>query len=188
MQTALRVLCAVLCVTGVLSSPLKAVQSGVKLVSMDEVSILMYGVLQFSESLHHIYQSTEAKLDRVMKAISRTESEVKKLGLDTEEAVQSERQIKEKLKLIQAQMESLQVQAQESKGMVTRVEQEEAELKKKLTDLEENLNGSLPDKIKNKTVKNTTLLKDLMKWAEEQKIKLKNQTQQLAELQKQNVV
>lgn len=45
-------------------------------------------------------------------------------------------------------MESLQVQAQESKGMVTRVEQEEAELKKKLTDLEENLNGSLPDKIK----------------------------------------
>lgn len=35
-----------------------------------------------------------------------------------------------------------------------------------------------------RTVENTTLLKDLMKWAEEQKIKLKNQTQQLAEFQK----
>lgn len=64
----------------------------------------MYGVLQFSETLHHIYQSTEAKLERVMKAISRTESEVQKLGLDTEEAVQTERQIKEKLKSIQVNL------------------------------------------------------------------------------------
>lgn len=45
-------------------------------------------------------------------------------------------------------MESLQIQAQKNKGMVTRVEQEEAELKKKLTDLEENFNSSMPDKIK----------------------------------------
>nr|XP_055045264.1 uncharacterized protein angptl8 [Misgurnus anguillicaudatus] len=188
MQTVLCVLCAALCLNCVISSPLKNIQSKGNLASVDEVSVLMYGVLQFSESLHHMYQSTEAKLERVMKAIRRTESEVKRLGLDTEQAAQTELQIKEKLKLIQAQMESLQAQTQESRSKITRLEQEEAELKKKLKNLEEDLNSSLPEIIKDKTFKNTALLKDLMKWAEEQKIKLKNQTQQLAQLQEQNVV
>lgn len=72
--------------------------------SVDDVNILMYGVVQFSESLHHIYQSTEARLARVIKAVSRTESEVKRLGHDTEEAAQTERQIKEKLQLIQVSL------------------------------------------------------------------------------------
>ncbi|XP_051569614.1 uncharacterized protein angptl8 [Myxocyprinus asiaticus] len=188
MQVALCVLCVVLCINGGFSSPLKSAQSREKLASVDDVNILMYGVLQFSESLHHIYQSTEAKLARVTQAISRTESDVRRLGQDTEEAAQTECQIKEKLQLIQAQMEGLQVQAQENRGTITRVEQEEAALKKKLTTLEENLNSSVPGKIKDTTLKNITILKDLMKWTEEQKLKLEIQNQQLAELQKRNVV
>lgn len=104
MQAALCVLFATLCVNGVSTSPLKSVQAGGNPVSEDEVNILMYGVVQFSESLHHIYQSTEARLARVMNAISRTESEVKRLGHDTEEAAQTERQIKEKLQLIQVSL------------------------------------------------------------------------------------
>lgn len=101
MQAALCMLFTALCVNGVSSSPLKSLQAGEKLASTDEVNILMYGVLQFSESLHHMYQSTEARLGRVMKAISRTESEVKRLGHDTEETAKNERQIKEKLQLLQ---------------------------------------------------------------------------------------
>ncbi|XP_048047614.1 uncharacterized protein angptl8 [Megalobrama amblycephala] len=188
MQAVLCVLFVTLCVNGVSTSPLKSVQAGRKPVSVDEVNILMYGVVQFSESLHHIYQSTEARLARVMNAISRTESEVKRLGHDTEEAAQTERQIKEKLQLIQAQMKALQIQVQENRGTVTRVELEEAELKKKLTSLEENLKNSVPDTIKGTTLKSTSILKDLMKWTQEQKLKLENQNQQLADLQKQNMV
>ncbi|XP_067276994.1 angiopoietin-like protein 8 [Pseudorasbora parva] len=188
MQAALCLLFATLCVDGVSASPLKSFQVGGNLASMDEVNILMYGVLQFSESMHHIYQSTEARLTRVMKAISRTESKVKRLGHDTEEAAQTERQIKEKLQIIQAQMKALQNQVQENKGTVTRVELEGAELRKKLTSLEENLNNSVPDMTKGTTFKNISLLKDLMKWTQEQKLKLENQNQQLADLQKQNMV
>lgn len=98
---ALCVLFTALCVNGVSSSPLRSVQAGEKLASTDDVNILMYGVMQFTESMHHLYQSTEARLARVMKAISRTESEVKRLGHDTEEAAKNERQVKEKLQLLQ---------------------------------------------------------------------------------------
>lgn len=101
MRAALSLLFVTLCSKGAFTSPLKTGQAGESLASKDEVNILMYGVLQFSESLHHMYQSTEARLARVMTAVSRTESEVKKLGHDTEEAAQTKQQIKEKLRLIQ---------------------------------------------------------------------------------------
>lgn len=101
MQAAVCVLFLTLCVNRVSASPLKSFQTEANPASLDDVNILMYGVVQFSESLHHIYQSTEARIARVMKAISRTESEVKRLGQDTEEAAQTERQLKEKLQLIQ---------------------------------------------------------------------------------------
>lgn len=104
MQAALRVLFLTLCVNRVSTSPLKSFQTEGNPASSDDVNILMYGVVQFSESLHHIYQSTEARIARVMKAISRTESEVKRLGQDTEEAAQTERQLKEKLQLIQVSL------------------------------------------------------------------------------------
>ncbi|XP_042575628.1 uncharacterized protein angptl8 isoform X2 [Cyprinus carpio] len=176
MQAALCMLFTALCVNGVSSSPLKSVQAGEKLASTDEVNILMYGVLQFTESMHHMYQSTEARLARVMKAISRTENEVKRLGHDTEETAKNERQIKEKLQLLQAQMKALEIQVHENRDTVTRVELEEAQLKKKLTSLE----GT--------PLKNISNLKDLMKWTQEQKLKLENQNQQLADLQKHNMV
>ncbi|XP_039541951.1 uncharacterized protein angptl8 [Pimephales promelas] len=188
MQAVLCVLCLTLCANRVSTSPLKSFQTGGNPASLDDVNILMYGVVQFSESLHHIYQSTEARIARVMKAVSRTENEVKRLGHDTEEAAQTERQIKEKLQLIQAQMKALQIQVQENRGTVTRLELEEAELKKKLTVLEENLNNSIPDTIKGTTLKNISILKDLTKWTQEQKLKLEKQNQQLADLQKQNMV
>ncbi|RXN22743.1 angiopoietin 8 [Labeo rohita] len=166
------------------SSPLKSV--GEKLASVDDVNILMYGVLQFTESLHHMYQTTEARLARVTKAISRTESEMKRLGHDTEEVAKTEQQIKEKLQLIQ--MKALEIQVHENRDTVTRVELEEAQLKKKLTSLEENLMSSVPDTIKGTPLKHISNLKDLMKWTQEQKLKLENQNQQLADLQKQNMV
>lgn len=68
---------------------------------MDDVNVLMYGVLQFSESLHHAYQNTEAKLARITHAITDTERLVQRLGQDTEQTVHSERQIKRRLSVIQ---------------------------------------------------------------------------------------
>ncbi|KTG32959.1 hypothetical protein cypCar_00008645 [Cyprinus carpio] len=211
MQAALCVLFAALCANRVSSSPLKSVHAGEKLASMDDMNILMYGVLQFTESLHHMHQTTEARLARVMKAMSQTESKMNRLGHDTEEAAKNERLIKEKLQLIQLvywdlwvqkeldqcaqqlvclqdQMKALKIQIHENRETVTRVELEETQLKKKLTSLEENLNSSVPDTIKGTPLKNISSLKELMKWTQEQKLKLENQNQQLADLQKQNMV
>lgn len=93
-------MCVCVWVCGVSASPLRA-QREARLAKADEVNVLMYGVLQFSESLHHMYQSTEAKLARVARAISNTETVVQRLGQDTELAARTENQIKEGLSIIQ---------------------------------------------------------------------------------------
>ncbi|TRY89222.1 hypothetical protein DNTS_025394, partial [Danionella cerebrum] len=183
MKVTLCALLVTLCSNRVLTSTLNSVEPDGSLASEDDVNILMYGVLQFSESLHHMYQSTEARLARVMRAVSRTESEVERLGHDTEEAAQTKQQIKARLELIQAQTQALQIQAQENQGKVSKVEMEEAELKKKLSSLEEDLNSS--DTIKGEKKLNISNLKDLIKWTQEQKLKLENQNQELVDLQKQ---
>ncbi|XP_037391199.1 uncharacterized protein si:dkey-114l24.2 isoform X1 [Pygocentrus nattereri] len=183
------ILCICICVWAcdVSSSPLR-VQREARLVMNDEVNVLMYGVLQFSESLHHMYQSTAAKLARVTRAISNIENVVQRLGRDTEQAAQSEGQIKEGLGLIQAQMAALQAQSQQYRGLVNRVELEDAELKQKLINLEVDLNNFTPNRIKalqEVTKKHNTLLDDLISWTQQQKQQLESQNQQLAELQKQ---
>lgn len=60
----------------------------------------------------------------------------------------------QQLVCLQAQMKALQIQVQENRGTVTRVELEEAELKKKLTSLEENLKNSVPVTIKVTKIQN----------------------------------
>lgn len=72
-----------------------------KVASLDDANVLMYGVVQFSESLHHAYQNTEAKLARITRTITDTESLVQRLEQDTEQTIHSERKIKDKLGVIQ---------------------------------------------------------------------------------------
>lgn len=76
-------------------------RSGAKVALEDEVNVLMYGVLQLSESLHHVHQNTEAKLARVTRAVTHTESLVERLSRDAEQTVRSERQTKDRLGIIQ---------------------------------------------------------------------------------------
>ncbi|XP_066529609.1 angiopoietin-like protein 8 isoform X2 [Hoplias malabaricus] len=182
------ILCICVCVRayGVSSSPLRP-QRETQLAKADEVNVLMYGVLQLSESLHHMYQSTEAKLARVAREIKNTESVVQHLGQDMEEAARVEGQIKEGLSFIQAQTAALQAQGQQTMGLVNSVGQEDAELKQKLNNMEEQLSISNPASIsalKETTQKHNTILKDLKSWTLQQIRQLERQTQQLAKLQK----
>ena len=121
------ILCICVCVLacGVSSSPLR-VQREARLAMEDEVNVLMYGVLQFSESLHHMFQSTAAKLARVTRAISNIESVVQRLGRDTEQASQSEGQIKEGLGLIQVRTPSNTQTLCES-GVVTKISKQKGQ-------------------------------------------------------------
>ncbi|KAG9280104.1 angiopoietin-like protein 8 [Astyanax mexicanus] len=177
--------------SGVSPSPLRT-RRDAPLAKADEVNVLMYGVLQFSESLHHMYQSTEARLARVARAIHNTESVVQRLGLDTQQAIRTESQIKQGLSLIKEQMEVLQAEAQQTRGVVNRVEQEDTELKLKLRELEQNLSIlTSPNRIsalRETTQKHNTLLDDLTSWTRQHKQQLENQNLQLLELQKQSRV
>ncbi|XP_035384997.1 uncharacterized protein si:dkey-114l24.2 isoform X2 [Electrophorus electricus] len=158
--------------------------------SVGEVNVLMYGVLQFSESLHHVHQSTGDRLSHATRAISRTESLLQRLGHDTEQASRAERHIKEGLSLIQAQLATLETQAQQTRGLVNRVVQEEAEFKDKLANLEARLNSSTPSRIrdlKEATQRHSILLGELKSWTEAQRRWLREQNQQLVELQEQSL-
>ncbi|KAB5531106.1 hypothetical protein PHYPO_G00137080 [Pangasianodon hypophthalmus] len=178
--------CLCIWVCGVCSSPAMP-RTEAKVALTDEVNVLMYGVLQFSESLHHAYQNTEARLARLTRAITDTESFVQRLGQDTEQTIRSERQIKDRLGVIQAETTAIQTQAQQTSGLVYKVEREEVAIKQKISNLEATLKRFTTDRIKalkETTQKHNTLLHDLVSWTETQKQQLENQNQQLAELQK----
>lgn len=90
-------LCVWVC--GASSFPVQA-----RLALVDDMNVLMYGVVQFSQSLHDMYKNTEKRLERVTRAISQAESLLQRLGHDTEQAVRSKRQTEERLGLIQVRM------------------------------------------------------------------------------------
>ncbi|KAI5607036.1 hypothetical protein C0J50_7152 [Silurus asotus] len=180
-------LCAWVC--GVSSLPVMP-RTEEKVALKDEVNVLMYGVLQFSESLHDMYQNTEAKLVRITKAITETENLVQRLGQETEQTIRSERQIKDRLSVIQAETTALQAQAQQNRGLVYNVERDEVALKQKLTQLEATMKRVTPvgiSALKEITQKHNTLLLDLGNWTKKQKQQLESQNQQLAELQKRTI-
>ncbi|XP_076850140.1 angiopoietin-like protein 8 [Brachyhypopomus gauderio] len=154
--------------------------------SVDEMNVLMYGVLQFGESLHHVHQSTGDRLSRASRALRRTETLLQRLGHDTEQASRTEHHIREGLSLIQAQMAALQRQAQQTRGLVNRVAQEEVEFKEKLANLEAKLNSSAPGRIrelKEAAWRHGLLLGELKSWTEAQRRQLQEHNQQLAKIQ-----
>lgn len=72
-----------------------------KAAPQEEVNVLMFGVIQFSESLNYVYETTEAKLARISKVLKTHEGTLQKLGEQTEQAAEAEKQIKEAVELLQ---------------------------------------------------------------------------------------
>ncbi|TSZ68954.1 Angiopoietin-like protein 8 [Bagarius yarrelli] len=178
--------CLCVWVCGVSSSPVLP-RTEAKVALENDMNVLMYGVLQFSDSLHHMNQNTEAKLARITHAITHTERLVQKLDQDTEETIRSERQIKDRLSIIQAETAALNIQAHQTKRLVYKVEQDDMALKQKLSSLEATLKRFTPDRkqaLQATIQKHNTHLHDLMRWTEKQRQQLENQNRQVAELQK----
>uniref|UniRef100_A0AAY4CH55 Angiopoietin like 8 n=1 Tax=Denticeps clupeoides TaxID=299321 RepID=A0AAY4CH55_9TELE len=118
--------------------------------SEEEVNVLMFGVLQFGDSMRHMYQSIETKLDRIRRNILNTQGLVERLGQETQEAQQAEAQIREGLNHIQVRgtTAGLWAETQQVRGLVNKAEQEEQRLKRKLRSLENKLRAASPDNIK----------------------------------------
>lgn len=66
-----------------------------------EVNLLMFGIIQFSQAFKHVHETTEAKMEKVGQVLRRQEEALRRLGAQTERAAEVEREIKEALRWIQ---------------------------------------------------------------------------------------
>lgn len=72
-----------------------------KAAPQDEVNVLMFGVIQFSESLNYVYETTEAKIAKISQVLKSHEATLQNLGRQTEQAADVEKQMKEVIQLLQ---------------------------------------------------------------------------------------
>lgn len=153
----------------------------------EEVNVLMFGVIQFSESLNHVYETTDAKIAKISQTLKRHEGTLQKLGKQTEQAAEVEKQIKVVLQLLQAQMATQQAHTQMTKEYLTMIETEDVHLKTKVKRLEMYLNTSVPTSIKDlkeRAQEHSNILKGLRHLTQFQKVNIDSQNEQLSKLQK----
>ncbi|XP_063759724.1 uncharacterized protein angptl8 isoform X2 [Eleginops maclovinus] len=116
-----------------------------KAAPQEDVNVLMFGVIQFSESLNYVYETTEAKIVKIRQTLRSHEGTLEKLERQTEQAAEVEKQIKAAIELLQAQMAKQQAQTKLTKDWLASVEQEEVELKTKVKKLEMYLNTNIKE-------------------------------------------
>ncbi|XP_021413563.1 uncharacterized protein LOC110486361 [Oncorhynchus mykiss] len=185
--TLLCLLCMAMCLTGIPASPVRKAQKNNQAAPIDDMNVLMYGVLQFSETLHHVYESTDAKFARIERSLRRHEERLERLGQEAGQAAEKDRQMRQVLGQIQGQMAGLQSEAEEAEGKVARVEQEEGDLRTKVINLETYLQNYPPNSIqelKDRALKHSRVLEGLLTWTQFQKQSIESQNQQLTKLQK----
>ncbi|XP_056262381.1 uncharacterized protein angptl8 isoform X1 [Pseudoliparis swirei] len=157
---------------------------------MEDVNVLMFGAIQLSESLNYVYETTEAKIALISQTVRRHEGTLHKLGRETEQAAEVEKQIEEVMHLLQmlfsqAQMAKQQAQTKTAEDRLGRVEQEEAELKSKVKELELHLNTSVSIKeLQGRAEEQSNILKDLQYFTDFQKENIETQNEKLSELEK----
>lgn len=72
-----------------------------KAAPQEEVNVLMYGAIQLSESLSHVYETTGTKIEKIQQTLKSHEGTLQKLQKQTELVAEEEKQIKEVIELLQ---------------------------------------------------------------------------------------
>lgn len=67
----------------------------------EDVNVLMFGVIQFSDSLKYISETTEAKIDRISQTLKKHEGRLQRLGTHAEKTAEIKKQIKADIMLLQ---------------------------------------------------------------------------------------
>ncbi|XP_035808461.2 uncharacterized protein angptl8 [Amphiprion ocellaris] len=158
-----------------------------KVAPQEEVNVLMFGVIQFSESLNDVYETTEAKIAKVSQTLKRYEGSLQNLVKQTEQAAEVEKQIKTVVQLLKTQMAVQQVHTKMTKDYLTGIEKEAVELKTKVKRLEMYLNKSVPTSVKElkeRAQEHSNILKGLQHLTQFQKENIDTQNEHLSKLQK----
>ncbi|KAM9783919.1 angiopoietin-like protein 8 isoform 2-T2 [Syngnathus typhle] len=151
----------------------------------EDVNVLMFGVLQLGESLNSVYESTEGKVANILLTMKEHEGNLKRLGEQTAQAGEVEKQMKEVIELLQ--MFQQETQAKTAEGRLADIEREQAQLWTKVKSLEAYLNSTFPASIKElqeRAAFNASILKGLLHLTQFQKQKIDKQAKQLAALQR----
>lgn len=158
-----------------------------KTAPQEEVNVLVFGLIQFSESLNYVYENTEAKIAKISKTLKNHEGILQKLEQETEQVAEAEKDIKQVIQLLQVQMAEQRAQTQMTKDWLASVEQEEEELETKVEKLEMHLNNSEPTSVKElqrRAQEHSEVLRDLKDFIQYQKENIDLQHDQLSNLQK----
>lgn len=153
----------------------------------EEVNVLMFGVIQFSESLNDAYETTEAKIAKIIRTLRSHERTLQQLGARTEQAAEVERQIKDVIWLLQEQMAKQEAQTKMTRDWLARIEEEEEQLKTKVKTLDTYLSNSFPTSIKElqeRAEEHSSTLKGLQLLTQFQRESIESQNAQLQKLQK----
>ncbi|KAJ6657658.1 hypothetical protein lerEdw1_002159 [Lerista edwardsae] len=86
-----------------------------------DTNILVYGVLQFSASLHDLYDTTAQKLDRIWHSIGIHEQRLTALHRQTQRAQKDQKEIRELVEGVKAKNTVLQQQTWSNKKMLQKV-------------------------------------------------------------------
>ncbi|MEQ2301865.1 hypothetical protein AMECASPLE_000630 [Ameca splendens] len=158
-----------------------------KAAPQEEVNVLMFGVIQLSESLNYVFETTEAKIERISKTLKSHEETLQQLGKQTEQVAEVEQQIKEVVQLLQEQMAKQQAQTHITKDWLSSIEKDEEEMKAKVQQLEMYINNAASNTLKelqDKAEDHFQLLRGLQTWNGVQKRNIETQDEQLSKLQK----
>lgn len=76
-------------------------QPGGGIAPQQEVNLLAFGLIQFSQALRHVHDTTQAKETEIRQVLQRQEEALEQLGAQTEQAARAEEGMKEALRGIQ---------------------------------------------------------------------------------------
>lgn len=79
----------------------KAGKTGGGVAPQQEVDLLMFGIIQFSQAFKHAHESTEAKVKNIGQILRRQEEALRRLGAQAEQAADAEEETKAALRRIQ---------------------------------------------------------------------------------------
>ncbi|XP_061761070.1 uncharacterized protein angptl8 [Nerophis ophidion] len=174
-------LCALAGLTPVHAAPVKTAGR------TEDVNVLMFGVIQFGESLNYVFETTEAKIARIGKTLNGHEGALRRLGEQTERAAEVEKQIKEVIALLQDQISKQQAETKMTEGQLAHIQQEEMALWTKVRRLETYVKSTSPTSIKDlqeRTALNASILTGLQHLMQFQKQKMEKHNRQILTLQK----
>ncbi|XP_041854201.1 uncharacterized protein angptl8 [Melanotaenia boesemani] len=157
-----------------------------KAAPQEEVNILMYGVIQLSESLNHVYETTGAKMEKIQQILKSREGTLQKLGTEAEQAAEVEKQIKEVIQLLQVQMATQQAQTQMTKTTLNNIEKDDMQLKTKVKELEMHINNFLSidiNELKERAEEHSSVLQSLQLFTQFQNQIIETENEQLSKLQ-----